>query len=368
MKDRKSGYQSFKEFFERIGLGDERDLFLENLSSLLASGIPIIDAISSVNEEVQSKRLRNIIHRLSEDIESGRSLSTSLERTGLFSPHVASLIRIGERSGRLIENIKVIAAEQKKERSLTSKLRAAAMYPVFVLGLTVVIGTGIAWFILPNLATVFSSLRIELPIVTRVLIGIGVFLGKYGNIVVPSLIVGGIFLFYVIFTYQKTKILGEYLLFKLPGVKQLMREAEVARFGYLLGTLISAGLSPTDALSSLAKASAFRRYRKFYEYLSDSVTSGNSFKRSFENYPGIRALLPVTVQQLVVAGEQSGTLPDSLVKIGADFENKTDSSAKNLTVILEPVLLVIVWLGVVGVAIAVILPIYSLIGGFKVSP
>ncbi len=352
-------------FLSRFGLGEERDFFLENVSSLLASGIPILDAIAAINVEVRSNRLKRITAALREDVEAGRSLSESLERTGLFSSHVAALIRIGERSGRLVENLKVIAAEQKKERALKSKLRSAAMYPVFVLALTLIIGIGIAWFILPKLAGVFSQLKLQLPLITRVLIQSGTFLGKYGIYAIPGFLAVCAAFFYFLFFFPKTKVAGEYILSLFPGVKDLVKDAEIAKFGYLFGSLTSAGLSPTDALDSLARSTTLSRYRAFYRYLKEGVAEGNSLKKNFAQYKKTGKLFPATVQQLIIAGEQSGTLSQTLIKIGEEYEAKTDTSAKDFAVILEPILLVIVWVGVVAVALAVVLPIYSLVGGLQ---
>ena len=357
--------QNISDKFRFFGLGKERDYFLENMSSLFASGMPIMDAVASVRAEVRSQRLGRIIDLMREDIDAGASLADAFEHTGLFSPHVSSLMRIGEQSGKLAENLKIIAIEQEKERSLKSKLRSAIMYPGFVLGLTCVVGTSIAWFILPKLAIVFSQLHLQLPLITRVLIGVGLFLNAYGFFVVPLFFIFLSIIFYFIFFNQKTKFIGEIILLSIPGVKLLLKETELARFGYLLGTLLSAGLSPTEALNSLSQATGLSRYQKFYLFLRDSIAEGNSFKKSFAHYPGVSALLPVPMQQLIVAGEQSATLAPTLMKIGENYESKTDTTAKDLTIILEPILLVIVWLGVVSVALAVILPIYSLIGGLN---
>ncbi|MEK7188010.1 MAG: type II secretion system F family protein [Patescibacteria group bacterium] len=354
--------------FSHFGIGEERDFFLENLSSLLASGIPILDALTAVDKEIRSYRLKKIAQKLTVEIEAGQSLSAGLENTGLFSPHVASLIRAGERSGRLVENLKVIAVEQKKERVLRSKLRSAAMYPVFVLSLTLIIGAGIAWFILPKLAMVFSQMKIQLPFITDMLIRFGLFLGEYGIYAVPGFIIFiGAFLYFT-FSFSKTRVIGEYIIFCIPGVRKLSRETEIARMGYLLGSLISAGLPPTDALDSLSQATPFYRYRKFYRFLHDGVSDGNSFRKNFALYKKSGKLLPATVQQLISAGEQSGTLSATLIRIGEDYEAKADTTAKDLAIILEPILLVIVWLGVIGVALAVVLPIYSLIGGLQTNP
>lgn len=353
--------------FLKFFVGKEISYFLENLSSLLSAGMSITEALNSLKEEARSKILKKIIRKMKENIENGDSLSLALKKTRLFSPHVISLINIGEKSGNLIENLKVIAIEEEKRRKLTSKIRSASMYPIFVLCLTVLIGIGISWFILPRLAGVFNQLDIELPVLTRFLINFGQFLETNGLIAVIGFIASLILIIYIIFFLKATKIIGEHILFFLPGIKNVFKEAEIARFSYLLGTLLKAGASPTKSFYSLVEASSFIRYQKFYQFMAESIDEGNSFKKSFNSYKKIKKIIPLSVQQLIFAGEKSGTLADTLIKISDNYELKTETSAKNLAVMLEPILLLIVWLGVVMVALAVILPIYSLVGDFNVG-
>ncbi len=348
-----------------FGLGKERNYFVENLSMLISGGMPIIAAFDSIAAEMRSRRIKNIIANIKLDIESGSPLWRTLGSSKLFPEHAVSLIRLGEESGKLIENLKVVAIEQEKDRVLKSKLRSAMIYPIFVLSLTVIIGVGIAWFILPKLATVFSQLKIALPFITKVLIGIGIFLGHYGQYAIPAFIAIMAVLFFLLFSFSKTKFIGQFILSSSPGIKGLIKEIEIARFGYLLGTLLEAGLPITQALDSLASATEIPQYKKFYRHLRDSVADGNSIQKSFVAFKHINRLIPAPIQQLIVAGEKSGTLSSTLRKIGETYEVKADTSTKNLTIILEPILLVVVWLGVLAVAFAVILPIYSLIGGFK---
>lgn len=354
--------------FFTFGLGKEIDNFLENLAALLSAGIPILEALSSIREESRVPRLRKIIKEMEGDIEVGKSLSDTLEKSGLFSAHVSALIRMGEKSGKLVDNLKIIATEERKKRNLSSKIRSAAMYPAFVMSLTVIIGIGIAWFILPKLSNVFLQLKVQLPTVTRILIDTGQFLDKHGYYVVPSAILLVAILMYFVFVYSKTRIIGEYILFLLPGAKTLLQQTEISRFGYLLGTLLSAGLSPTEALTSLSEATSLIRYKRLYLFLAKNVSEGNSFKKSFSLYKNANKLLTPSIQQLVIAAEQSGSLSTSLIKISETYEAKTDITAKDLAVMLEPILLVIVWLGVVAVALAVILPIYSLVGQLNSGP
>ncbi len=351
--------------FASFGLGKEKEYFVENLSMLLAAGMDFLVALKTIKQETKSPKMRAIIEELEEDIEAGSSLSSALERVNIFPDYIISLVRIGEESGKLAESLQVIALQEEKERDFHSRIKSAMMYPVIVLTLTVIVGIGIAWFILPRLSAVFNQLQLELPFITRALIAIGNFLGRYGFVVVPLFILvtaGGV---YFLFIFPKTRIVGQELLFKIPAIRNLIREVELARFGYLLGTLLDAGLPVTRALTSLYQATTSPPYRRLYVHLRDKIEEGNSFQKSFASFPKINKLITVPVQQMVVSAEQSGKLSTTLLKIGSIFENKTENSTKNLAIVLEPILLVIVWLGVIAVALAVILPIYSLIGGLN---
>ncbi|MFA6429176.1 MAG: type II secretion system F family protein [Patescibacteria group bacterium] len=348
-----------------IGLSHEIELFLENLTILLGAHINVLTALETIQSDTHSPRMRRIIQELINDVADGSPLWRTLTRIKLFPEHVVALIRIGEDSGRLAENMQVIATQQTKERTFRSKIRSALMYPVFVLVLTSFIGLGIAWFLLPRLATIFSQMHVTLPLITRILIGIGVFFGNYGTIALPvAFVVIGI-IFYLIFVFTKTRWIGQWILFHLPGVSALLQTTELARMGFITGTLLSAGLPLLEALHSLRDVTTFRAYQRFYRYLSDSVEEGETFQKSFAQFKHSRKLIPIPVQQMLVTGEQSGYLPEAFTTIGSIYEKRSDVTSKNLAVILEPALLIMVWLGVVSVALAVILPIYSLIGGLN---
>lgn len=346
-------------------MNKEKDYFLENLAMLFGASINIAEALKALEEESQSHRMRGVISVLREDIDAGYPLSKALERSAIFPEHVISLIRIGEESGRLPENLKVVAEERQKDREFKSKLRSAMAYPLIVLVLTLFIGIGISWFILPRLSRVFDELNVKLPAITRYLIAIGKYLGEYGAIVVPIFLASTALLFYLIFFYRRTKFIGERLLFVFPGIKYLIQQIEIARLGYVLGNLLEAGLPIVPALESLREATSFYLYRRFYNHLKENIEIGNSFEKSFRSYAGLSRLIPATATQMILTAEKSGKLSQTFLKIGQIYEAKTEITIKNISVILEPILLVIVWLGVLAVAIAIILPIYSLIGGFN---
>ena len=348
-----------------FGLSKERDLFIENLSMLVLSGMSIVGALASIIKQTKSAGMKAILERILQEIEAGSPVWKSLDKTGFFKGYTISLIRLGEESGNFAENLKVVALEEEKDREFKSKVKSALMYPVFVLVLTGVVGIGISWFILPKLAKIFYDLKLALPLITKVLLAFGLFLSKHGLIAVPLGAIVISLIAYIVFFNAKTKFIGEAIIFSIPGIKTLLIEVEVARFGYLLGTLLDAGLPVTKAIDSLAGASEVIRYKKFYLALRESIDAGNSFQKSFALYKDADKLVPQPIQQLIFSGEQSGNLNKTLIKVGQVLEAKSDTTTKNLTIIMEPILLVIVWAGVVSVAFAVILPIYSLVGGLN---
>lgn len=342
-----------------------RDYLVENLTMLLASGMDVLSTLEALKLDIKTYTLKRNINFIEEMINDGSPLWKALDAAKIFPAQTVALIRVGEKTGRLVENLQVVSVQQEKDREFKSKIRSAMMYPIFVLGVTLVVGLGISWFILPRLATVFNSLDIALPLVTVLLINFGLFLSTNGFWFMPLLFAALFFFAYFIFFFKYTKIIGQWLVFRLPIVGKLVKEVELARFGFIFGNLLDAGLPITEALASLKEIPGFYQYKKFYNYLADSIGEGNSLAASFKNYKHTRKLISIPIQQIVVAGERSGRLSESLIKIGRTYESRIDTSTKNLSVILEPALLFIVALAVLGVAIAVVLPIYSLVGGFN---
>jgi type IV pilus assembly protein PilC len=351
--------------FFNMGLEEQKSFFLENLSTLLDSGMDILMAVTSIKEDVKSKKMKKILGEIEFDIESGLSLHQALEKTGVFGFHIISLVNIGEQSGRLSENLKVIVDHDRKNKSFKSKLKSAMIYPVLVLSFTIVIGIIISWFILPRLSVIFSQLKLELPLTTRVLLAVGDFLGRYGLIAIPIFVFLTFCFFYFIFFFSKTKNIGQIIIFNTPKINNIIRNIELSRMGYVLGSLLDAGMPIVNALNSLGGIANFHQYKKFYLHLEDSIEEGNSFQKSFDDYKKIKKLIPYSFRQMIVAGERSGNLSKVLRRMGQVFEEKTENITKNLATILEPIFLVIVWLGVVFVSLAVISPIYNLVGGLN---
>lgn len=340
----------------------DRDYLTTNLALLLSAAVPVGEALNSLAETAVSKTFKYALQVMRRDIDDGTPLWKALEQSGMVGPQTLALVRLGEESGNMVKNLQVAARQEEKQRMFRSKVRSALLYPTFVLGLTAVVGLAISWFLLPRLSVTFAQLNVALPPITKVFIGIGNFLKRDGVWAVPAIFGVVITGLYILFGARPTRHIGNSLLFHIPGVSKMMYEVEVSRFGYLLGTLLDAGLSVTQALDLLQQATTSRRYQEFYRHLHDAFEDGYGFRNSLPMYKPAAKLLPPAVRQMVIASERSGSLPNTLQEVGKIYEEKADISTGNLETTLEPILLVIVWLGVMGVAVAVILPVYKLVG------
>jgi type IV pilus assembly protein PilC len=343
----------------------EREYFVENLALLLKAAVPIGQALMSLEHTSRNRQMKQVLKQMQADIDAGVSLADALERGGIVSSQTLALVHLGEQSGHLVENMQLSAEQEEKRHYFRSKVRSALIYPAFVLSLTMIVGLGVAWFLLPRLAATFDQLQVALPAISKYMINFGLFLKEHGFIAVPAIVVFFGIVGYILFAAPKTKFIGQRMLSFVPGISRLMQEVEVAQFGYLLGTLLDAGLPITKALHLLADSSSSRQHKQLYEYLASSLEDGQSFQQALSSYKNISKLLPPSVQQMIIAGESSGSLADVLKTIGRTFEQKSDVTTQNLQSILEPILLIIVWIGVMAVAVAVILPIYSLVGGLN---
>ncbi len=345
--------------------GKQREYFTANLAALSKAGLPVGWSLQTLQDNTDSAPLKQAIQQMRHDIDEGSPFWKALDRSHLVSAETLMLVRIGEESGSLPENLKLASQQESKQRIFRAKIRTAMLYPSFVLGTTAVVGIGISWFLLPRLAQTFGSLGVKLPLISRLILGFGVFLQHHG---LQALIVLAVVVVAAIIATAKIpaiKRFGRELVFHLPGIGQLLREVELARFGYLAGSLLSAGISVTESLHLLRGATTQPGYQDFYDHLSRSFEEGYNFRVIFSKKSKATKLIPGPVQQMIIAGEYSGTLADSLKNVGAMYEEKTEITAGNLETILEPLLLVLVFIGVLAVAVGVILPIYSLVGNLN---
>jgi len=346
--------------FKNFGLNKQKVYFLENLSMLIDYGQNLITSLEAIKKDLPSQRMGKIVQQIEQGISSGLPLWQAMAKTEIFSKKIISLIKIGEESGKLKENLKILANQEQKDRQFSDNLRSAMIYPCFVFFITLIIGLGIMWFFLPILASVFLELDIALPLITVVVLKIALFLQLYGYIAVPLILIALIVLVYFVFFFPRTQYIGQAIIFKIPVFKRLIKE--MARFGYTLGSLLAAGLSLPEAILAITQSAQFYRYKNFYQYLYEKINDGFSFERAFNEYKNLNQLISQPIQQLIISASQSGKLIEVNYKISDLYSEKIAITTKNAATMLEPVLLVIVWLGVLAIGVSVILPIYSLVG------
>lgn len=352
----------FAFLFKPIISSKDKDYFFENLITLLRSGLDIASVLESLKLDIRNKALNNIMQVIEENVRNGLPFWKSIEEVNLVPTQMLNVIRIGEESGKLIENLKIVQDQLERDREFRSKLRSASLYPIFIVVLMSVVGLGIAIFILPRLATVYESLKTELPAVTKILINIGKFLGTYGYIAVPIIIVALILFFFFVFVYSKTKFIGQWILLHTPVVRSIISEIEISRFGFLMGTLLGSGFPIQEAFKLLEQSTDYNAFRKFYSHVAHKIEYGSSIRTAFESYKGVDSIIPPYTRQMIFTAEQTADLPVTLERVGVIYLKKNEETTKDLTVLLEPILLIIVFLGVAFIAFAVILPIYSLVG------
>lgn len=345
-----------------IGFGDEKDYFIENLSLLIASGMGISSALASLSLSVKSKKMKKITKFIEDMVNAGLPLWKAFKETRLLPDRVISLVRSGEESGRLPEHLNLVTVQQHKDKTLNGRLKSALIYPGIVTILAFVVAMGSAWFVLPKITAIFTESSKELPMATRILVWLGSFLTSYGKFVVPAVILLVVAIIYFLFFFKKTKFIGDSILFAIPGVKKLLQGVELARFGYILGALLQAGINVHDALESVIQGTNYSRYKNFYIHLQESIDQGNTFERTFHEYPKMDNYIPMPIQQLIISAEKSGRLSETLIKVGIIFEEKTDAMSRDLATMLEPIILIVVGLLVSFVVFAIIGPIYDLSG------
>ncbi len=343
---------------------DSKEYLVDNLSMLIASGVSVGEALDTIGKEMPSKKVREVIAEMRNKVDEGSAFWLALRDSGILNTSSVAIIHAGEESGRLSENLHVVAEQIHKSNMMTAKVRSALMYPAFLIVLLVLVGSGIGLFLLPKLADIFKGLNMKLPWYTTALIGFGQFWGKWGLLITV--------LFFVLLTivvllslYTKTgKKVSEILLFHIPGVNQLLYQSEISRFGFILGSLLEAGLPVVEALDSLADSMATTRYRNIIAKMKVSIEEGNTFATTFERITDKKAFTG-PIRQLIVSAEKSGNLSETLLKLSKLYEDKAEITAKNLETMIEPIILVLIAIGVLFVALAVIVPIYSLIGGLQ---
>ena len=342
---------------------EDKLLFTKHLATMLKAGIPIAETLDVLLKQTKSRAMKKVLVKLIGDIQNGQSLGIALKKfPRVFDELYVSLITVGEESGKLEENCAYLSEQLTKDHTLRGKIKQALMYPTFVLVATIVMGGFISIFVLPQLVEFFVSFQTELPLPTKILLGIATYMKSYGIITIIGIIGFG-FLWSVFVTTAVGKPLWHFILLRLPIIGDMTRYGQLARFSRNLGALLQSGVPVARSLEVTGESLANQHFRKAVLVLSKSLSKGQTIGGTMDEKK--LSVFPSLVSRMIMVGEKSGNLEDMLLYLGDYYEEEIDSISKNLSTILEPVLLIFIGLVVGFTAIAIISPIYSLTGSIS---
>jgi type II secretory pathway component PulF len=348
--------------FNRISFS-EKFFFTKNLVVMLKSGIPISKVIETLAEQTRNPAFKKVLTKVTEDISKGQSLESSLGKyPQVFDTFYLSLIRIGEESGTLEESLLYLVTHLQKEKELRQKVQGALLYPSIIIVATFGIGLAIAFFILPQIVDLFESLRVELPFTTLALIFFARILRDWGLVAVPLMIAAAVALVFLLRS-QPVKPLWHRTLLHLPIVGTLFQNISLARLTRNLGIMLKSGLTVTSALETAAQVEGNLVYKRDLTRISEDVKRGKSIENALSD--GHFAEFPLFAARMIGVGEHSGNLEENLAYLGDYFEEEVDNVTRNLSVILEPVLLIFIGGVVAFVALSIISPIYQVTGSIR---
>lgn len=339
---------------------DDLIIFCNNISAMMKAGLSLTRTLSILERQAKKEPFKKAIHAITEEISKGNTLSGGMATfPKIFSPLLVSMVRAGEESGNLAEAFSIVGSQLEKSNSLKKKIKGAMIYPSVVVSALVIIGILMFIYVVPTLAKTFIEMKVELPTSTKIVIGISDFLANHyilGLVMFISLVAG----FIVLLRTKKGRYYFEYSLFYIPFVKMLVRESNAARTARTLSSLLSSGV---DMLQSLAITRDVMQNSFFKEVIADAerrVQKGTPLSAAFVEHDKV---YPMLVGEMIEVGEETGNLPQMLLNVATYYENEVDSATKNMTTIIEPVLMVFIGGSVGFFAVSMITPMYSVMSG-----
>ena len=331
-------------------------LFSRQFSTLVAARVPIVQSLRILESQVSSKGLATITRNLVQSVESGESLSLALAKhPKVFGNIYVSLVRSGEASGQVAESLSYLADQLEKDYDLRSKVKTAMTYPAFVLSALVVVGVLMFKFVLPNLISVLKEQNAELPFVSKILIKFTDFFEVYWWVVLLGMALAAAgFRFYI--QSQNGRYAWDRFKMKIPVLGQVLERIYLARFARNLSTLVAGGIPIIKALQIISEIINNVIYRDILLEAAQQVTNGKSISESLARHKEF----PPLVTQMVRVGEETAQLDTILLKLAVFYEKEVDAKVSTLSSLLEPIIMLILGLGVGILVAGVLLPIYNL--------
>ncbi len=359
--DKKRKWEISIPFLSRVSL-KEKMFFTRNLKVMIASGLPLPRALKTLAEQSKSKKFRKAVLGIREEIVNGKSFSQSLSLyPGVFSELFQNMIKVGEESGTLEDVLKVLTEQMEKEHQLKSSILGAMIYPTVIICAMIGIGILMLIMVVPQLAKTFKELNIALPPTTQLVIFLGTFMAEKWYLVI-LIFLGFLFLLRTALKTRVGRILIDKVTLKIPIISGIVRKTNSAYTTRTLGSLITAGVPIVRSLEIVSGSLGNIYFREAVMEAAERVKKG---QKLFEALMPYQHLYPSIVLQMIEVGEETGETSAILIKLAEFFEEEVANATKNLSSIIEPVLMLIIG-GIVGFfAISMVQPMYSMLGAIK---
>ena len=333
--------------------------FTRQLSTMISAGLPLTDALSILQVQVPPALAKRVMEVL-RGIEGGSTFASALkDHEETFSKVYVALVEAGEAAGVLDTILARLADNLEKQREFRAKTKGALIYPVIVLIGMLVVGMVMMVFVLPKLSVMYEDFDAELPMITQILIGTSTFMAKTWYLMVLL----GFGAMYGIRAWRKTNsgaLRYDQLMQKVPIFGKIKAMTLMAEFWRTLSLLASAGVSLVEALSIVQGVVDSEVTRRALIKVGKDVERGNSLAESIAKHESF----PMIVPQMISVGEQTGKLDEVLSRVAGYFETESEHATKNLTTAMEPIIMVVLGLGVGFMIVAIIVPIYNLTSTF----
>ncbi len=357
-QNKKSKFEKWFDKFAWVTLEDKM-LFVRHLAVMVDAGITLPRSLGILQHQARTERLKDIIKDIADNVQKGKSLSDSMEvHNKVFGHLFINIIKAGEKGGNLNSTLDLLAEHLEKEHSLMAKIRGAMAYPLMVVFAMVVVGIAMMILVIPKLANMFMELGVTLPLSTRVLINVSLWMKNHSVVAIIFLIVVGI-MFKCFLSCSRGKKIFHLIILKIPKISDMVKKINSARFARIASSLIQAGIPLSESLRSTAQTLPNIYYKMSLEKVADEIQKGKNFHDALQEFD---ELYPLLVTQMAEIGEETGTSGSILAKLADFYEDDIDNFTKNLSSIIEPALMIVIACAVGFLAFAMIQPMYSLMG------
>jgi len=346
-------------FLERISMKDIV-IFARQFSIMISAGVPMVQSLRILVNQTENKKFKKVIGEIGDEVEGGAALSDSLsKRPKIFSNFFVSVVRSGERSGKLDDVLDYLADEISKDYDMGAKIKGAMIYPTVVIIGMVIIGIVMMVFVLPKMMDILTETGTTLPLPTRILIGASNFIIHYWWIVV-MIIVGIIMGIRAILRTPSGRYAWDSITLHLPIFGKLFQKILLVRFCRSMNTLLLGGVSIENSLAIAGDVVSNKVYQKLVQQTIKEVEDGNSISTIFLDSP----LVPKMVSHMMQVGEGTGKLDAVFTKISEFYNREIDNALANIMSLMGPLIMIILGIGVGVMVAAVIMPMYTMVGNF----